>query len=93
MVSLHGVLQEGLEPGHGVVMAPCERACGLSATSKLRACTSWEVRGRKLGELPGHPGPDGVAGKKKKKKEKETAPGALGGARQTDQRTYQWCAG
>lgn len=47
-------------------MPPCERACRLSATSKLWACTSWEVRGRKLGELPGHPGPDGVARRKKK---------------------------
>lgn len=59
------MLQKGLEPCHGVVVPPCERAGGLSATSKLWACTSWEVRGRKLGELPGHPGPDGVARKKK----------------------------
>lgn len=42
-------------------MAPCERACRLSTSSELWACASWEVGGRKLGELPGHPGPDGVA--------------------------------
>lgn len=44
-------------------MPPCEGARVLSATPKLRACTSWEVGGRKLGELPGHSGPDGVAEK------------------------------
>lgn len=62
-------------------MPPCEGACRLSTTSKLWACTSWEVRGWKLGELPGHPGPDGVAEKK--------TPGALEGAWQTDRSAYQ----
>lgn len=42
-------------------MPPCEGACRLGATSKLWAGASWEVGGRKLGELPGHTGPDGVA--------------------------------
>lgn len=63
MVSLHGVLQKRFKTCHGVEMPPCEGACRLSTTSKLWACTSWEVGGRKLGELPGHPGPDGVAEK------------------------------
>lgn len=86
-VCLHGVLQKGLEPRHGVVMPPREGACRLSATSKLRARAGWEVRGRELGELPGHPGPDGVARRRRRRKK---APGALGGAWQTDPRTYQW---
>lgn len=46
MVSLHGVLQEGLKTCHRVEVPPCEGACRLSATSKLWACTGWEVRGR-----------------------------------------------
>lgn len=41
----------------------CDRARGLIATSKLWAGPSWEVWCWKLGELPGHPGPDGVAEK------------------------------
>lgn len=63
LVSFHGVLQEGLQTCHGVVVPPCQGACGLIATSKLWACPSCEVRGGKLGELPGHPGPDGVSEK------------------------------
>lgn len=63
VVSLHGVLQEGLETCHGVVVSSSERACGLIATSKLWASPSWEVGCWKLRELPGHPGPDGVAEK------------------------------
>lgn len=56
VVPLHGVLQEGFQPSHGVDVSTCERACRLSATSKLWACPSGEVRGHKLSELPGHPG-------------------------------------
>lgn len=41
-------------------MPPCEGACRLGTRPKLGACTGWEVGVRKLGELPGHPGPDGV---------------------------------
>lgn len=63
LVSLHGVLQEGLETRHGVEVPPCERARRLVAASKLWARTCRKVWGGKLGELPGHPGPDGVAGK------------------------------
>lgn len=60
LVSLYGVLQEGFQTRHRGEMPPCERACRLGTTSKLCACTSWDVGVRKLGELPGHPGPDGV---------------------------------
>lgn len=60
VVSFHGVLQEGFQTSHGVDVPPCKGACRLSATSKLRACPGWEVRARKLRELPGHLGPDGV---------------------------------
>lgn len=63
LVSLHGVLQERLETRQGVEVPPCERARRLGAAAKLWACTCREVGGGKLGELPGHPGPDGVAGK------------------------------
>lgn len=80
LVCLHWVLQEGFETCHGIEMPPCEGARGLGTTSKLWACTSWEIRGRELGELPGHPGPDGVAVK---------SPGALEGAWQTEWSTYQ----
>lgn len=50
-------------------MPPCQGASRLSTASKLWACPSWEVWGRKLGELPGHPGPDG----------RRNTPGALEG--------------
>lgn len=57
------MLQEGLETRHGVELPPREGARRLGTASKLWAGAGWQVGVRKLGELPGHPGPDGVGRK------------------------------